>query len=196
MGLFTLCSYLKTKESYDRWVTRRVWGFRHQISKAKNLKMSVANIRKLQEKFRCTVQNGCEIFTAKGQHFRSPRLISQPCKNLPSTWSDLLAMVGTPSFQLWIAHCLKHWIVDFLSFKTTYSMHKLNSSKCSKSGWNDCHQECFMAGSSLLPLLAFRICLWKRTLKLQFFMFLSFPLLCHGFQRTLLNLGLLWWSNY
>ena len=45
-GLFTLCSYLKTKESYDRWVTRRVWGFRHQISKAKkkNLKISVANI--------------------------------------------------------------------------------------------------------------------------------------------------------
>ena len=50
-GLFTLCSYLKTKESYDRWVTRRVWGFRHQISKAKNLKTSVANIGKLQKKF-------------------------------------------------------------------------------------------------------------------------------------------------
>ena len=47
--LFTLCSYLKTKEPYDRWVTRRVWGFRHQISKAKNLKMSVAIFRKLQE---------------------------------------------------------------------------------------------------------------------------------------------------
>ena len=47
--LFTLCSYLKTKESYDRWVTRRVWGFRQQISKEKYLKMSVGNIRKLQE---------------------------------------------------------------------------------------------------------------------------------------------------
>ena len=55
--LFTICSYLKTKESYDRWVTRRVWGFRHQISKAKYLKKLVGNIRKLQEKFRCTVQN-------------------------------------------------------------------------------------------------------------------------------------------
>ena len=42
---------LKTKESYDRWVTKRVCGFRHQISKAKNLKISVANIGKLQEKF-------------------------------------------------------------------------------------------------------------------------------------------------
>ena len=49
MRLFTLCTYLKTKESYDRWITRRVWGFRHQISKAKYLKMSVGNIRKLQE---------------------------------------------------------------------------------------------------------------------------------------------------
>ena len=47
--LFTLCSYLKTKESYDWWVTRRVWGFRHQISKAKYLKVSVRIIRKLQE---------------------------------------------------------------------------------------------------------------------------------------------------
>ena len=49
MRLFTLCSYLKTKESYDRWVTRRVWRFRHQISKAKYLKESVENIRKFQE---------------------------------------------------------------------------------------------------------------------------------------------------
>ena len=55
MRLFTLCAYLKTKESYDRWVTKRVWGFRHQISKAKYLKMSVGNIRKLQEKFRYTI---------------------------------------------------------------------------------------------------------------------------------------------
>ena len=42
-------------------------------------------------------------------------------------------------------------------------------------------------------LLAFQIYLWKRTSKLRFFMFLSFPLFCHGFQRILLNLGLLWW---
>ena len=48
-GYSPLCSYLRTKESYDRWVTRRVWGFKHQISKAKNIKMLVANIGKLQE---------------------------------------------------------------------------------------------------------------------------------------------------
>ena len=49
MRLFTLCTYLKTKESYDMWVIRRLWGFRQQISKAKYLRMSVGNIRKLQE---------------------------------------------------------------------------------------------------------------------------------------------------
>ena len=79
--------------------------------------------------------------------------------------------------------------------RKTYSMHKLDFRKCSKSGWHDCHQECFMADLSLLLLLSFRICLWQRTSKLWFFMFLSFPLLCHGFQITLLNLGLLWWSK-
>ena len=47
--------------------------------------------------------------------------------------------------------------------------------------------------SGHLLLLVFHICLWQWTSKLRFFMFLSFPLLCHGFQRTLLNLGLLWW---
>ena len=66
-GYSPLRSYLKTKESYDRWVTRRLQGFRQQISKAKYLKISqivgrrhqlskekylemqVANIWKLQE---------------------------------------------------------------------------------------------------------------------------------------------------
>ena len=33
--LFILFPNLITKESYNWWVTRRVWGFRHQISKAK-----------------------------------------------------------------------------------------------------------------------------------------------------------------
>ena len=68
--LFTLCSYLKTKESYDRWVTRRVWGFRHQISKEKYLKMSVGKLQentaalyKMAAKF---LQQKDNIFTAKG----------------------------------------------------------------------------------------------------------------------------------
>ena len=47
LRLFTHFPNIITKESYNWWVTRRVWGFRHQISKAKYLKMSVANIGKL-----------------------------------------------------------------------------------------------------------------------------------------------------
>ena len=70
MRLFTLCTYLKTKESYDRWVTRRVWGFRHQISKEKYLKMSVGKLQentaalcKMAAKFSQQKDN---IFAAKG----------------------------------------------------------------------------------------------------------------------------------
>ena len=58
MRLFTLCTYLKTKESYDRWVTRRVWGFRQQISKEKYPKISQNVGRKYQKalgEHRCTV---------------------------------------------------------------------------------------------------------------------------------------------
>ena len=38
--LFILFPNLITKESYNWWVTRRFWGFRQQISKAKYLKIS------------------------------------------------------------------------------------------------------------------------------------------------------------
>ena len=90
------------------------------------------SVGKLQEKFRCTMQNGCEIFAVKGQHFRSQRLISQPCNILPSAWSDLLEMAITPSFQLRIAHRLKHWIVDFLSFETTIACINWTSKRAPK----------------------------------------------------------------
>ena len=40
-GYSPLCFCLRTKESYDRWVTRKVWGFRHQISKVKYLKIKI-----------------------------------------------------------------------------------------------------------------------------------------------------------
>ena len=38
--LFIIFPNLITKESYNWWITRRVWGFRYQISKAKYLKIS------------------------------------------------------------------------------------------------------------------------------------------------------------
>ena len=135
-----------------------------------------------------THKKGCEITSQQKADFAALRSWLSAC-------GVRLPTAVTPSFQLWIEHCLKHWIADFLSFETTYSMYKFDFRKCSKSGWHDCHKKCFMVDFSLLPLLAFRICLWQRISKLWFFMFLSFPLLCHGFQITLLNLGLLWWSK-
>ena len=101
------------KKSYGWWITRRKWGFRHKKSEAKYPKVSVATIGKLQEKFR-----------------RRTKWL----RNWPSAWSDLLPMAVTPLFQLRIAYCLKHWIVDFLIFEMTYSMYKLDFRKCSKSG--------------------------------------------------------------
>ena len=99
--------------------------------------------------------------------FRSQRLISQPCNILPSTWSDLLPMALTSSFQLRFMNRLKHWIFDFLIFETTYSMYELDFRKCSKSGWKDCHQECFMADIFFTSPPCIPDCLWQRTLKLQ-----------------------------
>ena len=111
--------------------------------------------------------------------FRSMKdTISQPkadfatLRNWPSTWSDWLPMVVTPSFQLQIVHHLKHWIANFPSFKTTYSMQEIDFKKCSKSvqyllsSWI-----LHVRFLSLLSLLAFLICLWQRTIKLQSFGF-------------------------
>ena len=73
-GYSPFCSYLITKESYNWWITRRKWGFRHQISEANNLKMSVTNIWKHTGAFRRSarwlrnftgVQDGCKISQPK-----------------------------------------------------------------------------------------------------------------------------------
>ena len=173
--------------------------------------MSVANIGKFQEKF-AAVQDRYEISQHEGHHFSAkgwfrscPLVISQPkadfiaLRNWPSAWSDQLPLALTPSFQLWIVHHLKHWIANFPRFETTYSIHKLSSRKCSKSGWQwlssrMLHGRFLFASPPCIPDLLMEK--EYKASKLWFFMFLSFPLLCHGFQRTLLNLGLLWWSNY
>ena len=46
LRLLTPFPNLITKESYNWWVTRRKWGFRHQKSEAKYPKVSVATIGK------------------------------------------------------------------------------------------------------------------------------------------------------
>ena len=94
-----------------------------------------AYIGQLQEEIHNTVQKGCEIISQQKGDFATL------CKMLPSARSDWLVMAATSSFQLRIAHRLKHWIVDFLSFEMVYSMHHLDFRKCPKSGCYDCHQE-------------------------------------------------------
>ena len=164
----------------NRWITRRKWGFRHQISEAKNRKMSVANIWKHSGGFRRCAR-WLWNFASWRTPFRSHHLvISQPkadfatkgwfrnLRNWPSAWCDRLPMALTSSILLRIMHHLKHWISDFPSFKTKYSMHKMDSRKCSKSiqqllsSWI-----LHVRFLSLLSLLAFMIYFWQRTIKLQ-----------------------------
>ena len=70
--LFILFPNLITKESYNWWVTRRVWGFRYQISKTKYLKISKAKYLKISQnvgrtyreasgEHRGTVQNAVKL---------------------------------------------------------------------------------------------------------------------------------------
>ena len=54
MRLFTLFTYLNTKESHDRRITRRVWEFSQQISKAKYPKISQKYRSKISGRFRRT----------------------------------------------------------------------------------------------------------------------------------------------
>ena len=90
-----LWSYLITKESYNWWITRREWGFRHQISEAKNKKMSVANIWKHLGEFRRRVRWLWNFATWRTP-FCIQRLISQPVKLAFSlVWS---ASNGSSSF--------------------------------------------------------------------------------------------------
>ena len=100
---------------------------------------------------------GCQIFAA---HFVAAKF--------RTAWCGCLQTTITSSFQLQIMHRLKHWIFDFPSFETTYGIHQLSSRKCSKSvqqwlsSWI-----LHVRFLSLLSLLAFMICLWQRTIKLQ-----------------------------
>ena len=61
-------------------------------SKEEYLTMSVATIGKLRENTRAL----CKM---AAKSFRSKMVISQPCKNLPSAWSDLLAMTDHAPFK-------------------------------------------------------------------------------------------------
>ncbi|RVW64282.1 hypothetical protein CK203_052282 [Vitis vinifera] len=64
-----------------------------------------------QKEKHLTVQKCCEITSQQKGDFATL------CKMLPLARSDWLVMAATSTFQLRIAHRLKHWIVDFLSFE-------------------------------------------------------------------------------
>ena len=51
-------------------------------------------------------------------------------------------MAITSSFQIQIAHRLKHWTPAFLRFKKRYGMHNLSSRKCSKNVSNSSKMGC------------------------------------------------------
>ncbi|RVW83381.1 hypothetical protein CK203_038901 [Vitis vinifera] len=82
---------------------------------ASTLRFSASSLRHISGNFR---RKSTTLYKKVAKSLRKKRVISQHfCKMLPSAWSDLLAMAVTPSFQLRIAHRLKHWILDFLSFQ-------------------------------------------------------------------------------
>ena len=65
-----------------------------------------------------------------------------------SASNDSNFFISTPICKPFKA--LDFWLPDL---RKTYSMHKLDFRKCSKGGWNDCHQECFMLVSFCFPSL-------------------------------------------
>ena len=63
-------------------------------------------------------------------------------RNSRSALHSCLQTTITSSFHLQIAHRLKHWTPEFLSFKKRYGMHNLSSRKCSKNVSNSSKMRC------------------------------------------------------
>ena len=210
MRLFTLFAYLKTKESHDRWATSRVWGFRHQISKAKYLKMSVGNIRKLQENTAAlyterktlrvsAIRRSGHVCLGKLKH---PPLLSG-CETSGCEISDQRIWTcltgqnsGSEISGRRKGDCL---CVQGVGTPPPDDTKRALLSGATPSGFPKRTRAAMLSGATPsgfpqedMRRHAIRICLWKKTSKLRFFMFLSFPLLYQGFQRTLLNHGVLW----
>ena len=83
MGLFTLFTYLKTKESHDRRITRRVWEFRQQISKAKYPKISQKYRSEISGRFRrtplhCTERKTLQVSVIRRSGYVYPEKLKCP----------------------------------------------------------------------------------------------------------------------
>nr|CAN76703.1 hypothetical protein VITISV_032509 [Vitis vinifera] len=85
---------------------------------ASTLRFSASSLRHISGNFRRKSTTLCKKAAKFSQQKGDSATL---CKMLPSAWSDRLAMDVTPSFQLQIAHRLKHWILNFLSFEMVYS---------------------------------------------------------------------------
>ena len=146
--------------------------------------MSGANIGKLQENTAALCKIGCEtlrVSAIRGTRYVYPEKLKRP--PLPSgSW---IPDVRHPDVMAAAAAEFRMWYIQVESGGSQMEFLPGWNELWFPSGWNE--QDPI--------LLVCWIGLWQRTSKLRLFMFLSFPLLCHGFQITLLNLRLLWWSK-
>ena len=120
------------------------------------------------------MQDGLWNFASWRSSFCSQMSISQraPCDFAAAKLAFNLVWLASNGYNFFISTpiCVlfKAWIPDFLSFQTTYSMHEMDSRKCSKyvqqllSSWI-----LHVRFLSLISLLAFMICFWQRTTELQ-----------------------------
>ena len=107
MGLFTLFTYLNTKESHDRRITRRVWEFSQQISKAKYPKISQKYRSEISGRFRrtpmhCTERKTLQVSVIRRSGYVYLEKLKHP--PLPSGYRISrckMSVHGTSSFPIW-----------------------------------------------------------------------------------------------
>ena len=119
---------------------------------------------------------GCEISQAESLHFAQKGWFRSSCCDFAAAkLACSLVQLISNGYNFFISapimHLLKRWTPDFLSFETTYSMHEMDSrkySKCVQELLSSCPLEFLhVRFLSLFLLLAFMICFWQRTKKLQ-----------------------------
>ena len=100
MRLFTFCSYLITKESYNWWIIMRKWEFRHQISEAKKSK----NV-------------GCKYLEALRRISQACKMDAKFCKlkdTISQPTTDFAANLHACEILLSASRYLRSTFLDFL----------------------------------------------------------------------------------
>ena len=130
-GLFTLFPNLITKESYNWWVTRRVWGFRHQISKTKYLKISKAKYLKISQNVNRTYRE------ASGEHCGT---VQKWLRNSPSKRYQMIRICPTGELETSSSPILCQFFSSIRrqapDAKYPDGMSAEKNSGCDTSGWN------------------------------------------------------------